>query len=226
MKVAWDTIRYAFLIVVLISTGSCALQGNLLTYRFSTGLLPGANASLSEAVNDSTSEAEDALRLALSTVTMKKLTPLPPEQIDTETLWLARCIYSETKKPEEQELVAWVVRNRVDTGYRGTRTYQGAVLDPYQFSAFNPDNPRRHHYLGLDRGTKAPGWQRALRIAYEVRHLPPQARPFSIKTRHFFSERSMPAQRHPNWAQRHKKVAPQNGYRIDERRFRFYKDIS
>lgn len=225
MKTAWDTIRYASLFVVLISTGSCAVQNSLL---FTYGLLPNTIVSGAEAEKDSIPEAKNSSveGLALSTVTMEKLKPLPPEEIDTETLWLARCIYSETKKPEEQELVAWVVRNRVDTGYRGTRTYQEAVLDPYQFSAFNPDNPKRHHYLSLDRSSNAPGWQHALRIAYEVRHLPPQARPFSIKTRHFFSERSMPAQRHPNWAQRHKKVAPENGYRIDERRFRFYKDIS
>ena len=49
----------------------------------------------------------------------RKLTPLPPEMIDNETLWLARAIFSETKRPEEQILVAWVIRNRVETGYRG-----------------------------------------------------------------------------------------------------------
>lgn len=48
---------------------------------------------------------------------------------EDEILWLARTIFSETKRPHEQELVAWVVRNRVETGYRGNATYEAAVLD-------------------------------------------------------------------------------------------------
>ncbi len=61
-----------------------------------------------------------------------------PADLEEPTLWLARAIYSETKLPHEQELVAWVVRNRVETAYRGRRTYRAVVLDPYQFSAFQP----------------------------------------------------------------------------------------
>ena len=52
---------------------------------------------------------------------------LPLEKIDSETLWLARAIFSETKRVDEQILVAWVIRNRVDTGFRGKRLLR-AVL--------------------------------------------------------------------------------------------------
>ena len=65
-----------------------------------------------------------------ATLDIDRLSAPAPEVIDTETLWLARCIYSETKRPAEQELVAWVLRNRVETGYRGQTTYESTVLDP------------------------------------------------------------------------------------------------
>ncbi|WP_240332831.1 hypothetical protein [Salinibacter ruber] len=51
----------------------------------------------------------------------------PPLNLEGPTLWLARAIYSETKLPHEQELVAWVVRNRVETAYRGRRTYRAVA---------------------------------------------------------------------------------------------------
>ena len=41
--------------------------------------------------------------------------PLSPAFITPEILWLARAMYSETKRPHEQELVAWVVRNRLES---------------------------------------------------------------------------------------------------------------
>ena len=156
----------------------------------------------------------------------ERLTPLPPEQIDSETLWLARCIFSETKQPEEQELVAWVVRNRVETGYRGNRTYEEAVLDAYQFSAFNPGEAVRAFYTGLGPHSRWPGWQQAIAIAKEVRQAEALHRPFPVETRHFYSERSMRGRRHPGWAKGHVPIAPNRRTEIDERRFRFYSDVS
>src|SRR5690554_7258256 len=94
-----------------------------------------------------------------------------------EILWLARCIYSESNRPEEQRLVAWVVRNRVETRYRGD-TYREVVLEPRQFSAFNRPTPRRDLILSLTPRSTVPGWQQALRIALEVFQAPPSARPF------------------------------------------------
>ncbi len=154
-----------------------------------------------------------------------RLPPIPPEAIDNETLWLARVIYSETKRPEEMELVAWVVRNRVETRYRGKTTYREVVLDPFQFSAFIPYNPRRHYYMRLTPYSKAPGWQQALSIAYYVRFADSTHRPFSIRTRHFFSEQSMTGRLMPIWAEGVHPIRPTR-YQIDERRFRFYEDIS
>ena len=157
----------------------------------------------------------------------QKLPPLSPEKLDEETLWLARCIYSETKRPEEMELVAWVVRNRVETRYRGESTYKDVVLDPYQFSAFNPGSRKRKHYSSLTPNVKLPGWQHALNIAYHVRYAEPGLRPFPTKTRHFYSERSMPRYNaHPGWSRGLEPVTPRRPVELDARRFRFFEGVS
>jgi hypothetical protein len=145
------------------------------------------------------------------------------EAIREDVLWLARCIYSETKRADEQELVAWVVRNRVETSYRGSRSYRDAVLDPWQFSAFNRNNPKRTFYASLHEGSRARGWQTALQIAYDVVSAPAYERPFPTKTRHFYSERSMVGQSKPNWAVGKRPVSLDR--EIDPRRFRFYSEI-
>lgn len=156
----------------------------------------------------------------------RKLTPLPPEMIDNETLWLARAIFSETKRPEEQILVAWVIRNRVETGFRGKRTYEDVVLDPYQFSAFLSGNEGRPFYFSLDTSSDVRGWQRTLHIAYGIRHVNTAYRPFPETTRHFFSERSMAYQELPDWVEGHVPVEIGSVTEIDQRRFRFYQGIS
>ncbi len=151
----------------------------------------------------------------------------PPPDLDGPTLWLARAIYSETKLPHEQELVAWVVRNRVETAYRGNRTYRETVLDPYQFSAFNPGASKRALYMRLQPEVPLPRWRQALWVARYVRHAAPAYRPFSIETRHFYSERSMRGRAVPYWADGSRFVAPdRNRYVVDERRFRFFKQAS
>ena len=159
---------------------------------------------------------------------LKRLKPLPPQMlrsIDSETLWLARVIYSETKQPDEQELIAWVVRNRVETRYRGKRTYRDTALDRLQFSAFNPGSPKRDYYSRLTPFSKAPGWQRALRIAHEVRKMPLSLRPFSRTPRHFYSERSMVGAKHPVWAKGRRAVTPRRNFALDAHRFRFFENI-
>jgi hypothetical protein len=151
----------------------------------------------------------------------------PPTNVDAETLWLARAIYSETKRPHEQELVAWVIRNRVETGYRGSTTYREAVLDPYQFSGFNPGSSKRSLLTSLEPDTPLPRWQQALWVARYVRHADPVYRPFSVETRHFYSERSMDGRRAPYWAEGSRFVSPDaQQYTVDEERFRFLKQIS
>lgn len=151
-----------------------------------------------------------------------------PIEIDEATLWLARAIYSETKLPHEQELVAWVVRNRVETNFRGKSSYKEVVLDPYQFSAFNPDAPKRSFLLNLTPDTQLSEWQQALWIAHYVRQADSAYRPFSRETRHFFSERSMKNHSFPYWAETNPShsVSPDQNLTVEERRFRFYKEIS
>ena len=151
---------------------------------------------------------------------------VPSSEIDSETLWLARCIYSETNRPEEQELIAWVVRNRVEAGYRGKTSYREVVLDPFQFSAFNADSPKSDLYRSLSMHDTYNGWERALTIAYYVRHARPHYRPFSTETLHFYSEQSMVGRIMPNWARGMTPVETPDRYRLDERRFRFYEGIS
>ena len=152
---------------------------------------------------------------------------LPPVDIEEPTLWLARAIYSETKLPHEQELVAWVIRNRVETHYRGKSTYREVVLDPYQFSAFNPGSSKRSFLTQLRPETDHPRWQQALWVAHYVRHAAPVYRPFSIQTRHFYSERSMENEAAPYWAESSQLEPPnQRRYTVEKRRFRFYKQTS
>ena len=152
----------------------------------------------------------------------------PPFSLDAVTddvLWLARCIYSETKKAHEQELVAWVIRNRVETEYRGQDTYEGVVLDPYQFSAFNPGNPKRRLYTSLSPLSDSPSFRQALEVAHRVYYARPSERPFSRKTRHFYSERSMVGGGAPNWSEGQRPVRPA-GFTVDPRRFRFYSGVA
>ncbi len=151
--------------------------------------------------------------------------PFMQDNVSEDVLWLARCAYSETKRPAEQELVAWVIRNRVETGYRGNRTYEGAVLDPYQFSAFNPGSAKRRLYTTLDGNSDAAGWQRALEVAHEVYYSPETERPFDETTRHFYSERSMVGGKTPAWAVGKRPVQPVR-FKPDPRRFRFYSSIA
>ena len=151
--------------------------------------------------------------------------PFSRDTVSDDVLWTARCIYSETKRPEEQELVAWVIRNRVETGYRGKSTYEGVVLDRYQFSAFNPGSSKRRLYTSLTPDSDAAGWQKALEIAHEVVHAPAELRPFDERTRHFYSERSMRGGRTPAWARGKTPVRPAR-YRVDPRRFRFFSRIA
>lgn len=151
--------------------------------------------------------------------------PFSLDSVSDDVLWLARCIYSETKRTDEQELVAWVIRNRVETEYRGQDTYEGVVLDPYQFSAFNPGNPKRRLYSTLTPNSDSPSFHSALEVAHNVYHARPSTRPFSRKTRHFYSERSMVGGRAPNWSEGQAPVRP-TGVRVDPRRFRFYSGVA
>ena len=156
----------------------------------------------------------------------ERLSPLPPDVLDSETIWLARCIFSETKRPEEMELIAWVVRNRVETEYRGKNSYESVVLDQYQFSAFNPTSRKKNYYAGLNPYETNQDWQTALTIAYGVVRADSSHRPFSIRTRHFYSERSLKTDLSPEWARGLVPVQPTRAFNLDFFRFRFFEGVS
>jgi hypothetical protein len=182
--------------------------------------LPDAATRLGELPQHPLSPFEAAL------LNPRSFRPLSPSLIDSETVWLARAVFSETKRPEEQILVAWVIRNRVETTFRGKNTYRDVVLDPYQFSAFMTNSADREYYLSLDATSKDPGWQRTLYIAYNIRHLNGDYRPFSERTRHFYSERSMKDNDRPTWVEGRIPLDIAPILDIDQTRFRFYEGIS
>jgi hypothetical protein len=210
------------LLVVFI--GLVSINESLFGKSAASAFIPTGEISLEI---ESATLAEEATKHLIQDVidNPRRVTPLPPEIIDAETLWLARVIYSETKRPEEMELVAWVVRNRVETQYRGKSSYRSTVLDPFQFSAFNPGDRKRAHYSSLTPTSSARGFDNALRIAYSVRHADEAYRPFSTKTRHFYSEQSMVGQRHPNWASTGRLVRPDRPFAVEARRFRFFENV-
>lgn len=221
----------ALFALLLLFTGTLTLHENLLGKTLSGALLAGSSRDDATTPVDSLARVHaDSLRVVSGLMKQirenpSRLNPLPPDRIDSETLWLARCIYSETKRPEEMELVAWVVRNRVETAYRGQQSYRDAVLDPFQFSAFNPQSRSRQVYSNLTPESRSRNWQKALAIAYGVRGAPDSLRPFSLKTRHFYSEQSMIGRNHPDWARGMKPVEPERAFSLDQRRFRFYEGV-
>lgn len=147
---------------------------------------------------------------------LRRLAPLAADEV----LWLARCLYTESDRAEEQRYVAWVVRNRVETAYRG-RTYREVVLETKQFSAFNAPSPRRDSVLAWGPGTPRPSWQQALRVALRVYEAPASERPFPVTVRHFYSPVSMPGGATPPWAVG--RTPLDNGpLGVDPHRFRFY----
>ena len=152
----------------------------------------------------------------------ERLHRLSPLHVD-EVLWLARCIYSESDRKHEQEVIAWVVRNRVETEYRGSN-YREVVLEPLQFSTFNKPSPRRAYILSLNQSSTSAAWLQALSIALDVYEADPIERPIPSETRHFYSPVSMVGNRTPAWA---KKSTPLDvaDLDIDPNRFLFYEDI-
>jgi len=152
--------------------------------------------------------------------------PVHPGNIDQETLWLARAMFSESKRHDEQELVGWIVRNRLQTEFRGCDSYQACILDPFQFSAFLPGQPKLNYYTKLTGISQVPGWQKTLSLAFYIRHADDRLRPFGISVRHFYSEQSMlDPELPPDWVGDRDPIYPWRNIQLDERRFRFYADV-
>jgi len=116
-----------------------------------------------------------------------------------DILWLARILYSESKVREEQIMVAWVVRNRVDTLYRGASSYKEVALSPNQFSGLWPSDAQ--YKLNMSRSYKTGGdkaWDQALAIAQAIYFADDSIRPISETVRHFYSP--LAVVRDPNWS--------------------------
>ena len=142
----------------------------------------------------------------------------------TEILWLARALYTESDIPKEQYYIAWVIRNRVDTSFRGKSTYQDVILDPFQFSAFNSAH-RRYYYSKMSENNpprRIENWKSALEIAEKVYYAREYERPIPIKARHFYAQISMKNKTHPLWADR-KKILDLPG--INPYRLRILKNV-
>ncbi|MCR4274718.1 MAG: cell wall hydrolase [Candidatus Campbellbacteria bacterium] len=122
----------------------------------------------------------------------------PVVDVQDEILWFARAIYSETKVPAEQTLVAWVIRNRVESG-KFRDTYKGVVLQPGQFSGFSSVDAQYGINSSLTLEDENPSWKSAVAIAEAVYVANPILRPLSADVLHFYSPISVVNT--PKWAQ-------------------------
>lgn len=142
--------------------------------------------------------------------------------LSRDVLWLSRVTYSETRKPLEMYYISHVVKNRVETCYNGKCSYKEVALDPYEFSAFNPNRPLRTYYKNVDRySTGDPGgWAAAKQVAFKtyMRNYDP-----TNGGTHFFAQISMKNHRFPDWAHYGERVTLANN--VDKNRLRVYKNV-
>lgn len=143
-------------------------------------------------------------------------------QTEEEILWLARAVYSETKIREEQTLVAWVIRNRVEAGYRGN-TYQEVVLAPDQFSGLQPYDRQYRINISLEPDLANPAWQSALAVARAVYFAPDTLRPIPETVFHFYSPISV--RQEPDWIVGSEPVHLVMDTNRNHTRFAFYEGI-
>lgn len=114
-----------------------------------------------------------------------------------EILWLARALYSETKREYEQEYVAWVIRNRV-TAERYPDTYKAVVLQQNQFSGLNPKDEQYGINISRTFAHTGRGWDSAVEIATAVYYASEEENILPQTVYHFYSPRAVKAE--PKWA--------------------------
>lgn len=142
---------------------------------------------------------------------------------DNEVLWFARAIYSETKVASEQALVAWVIRNRVESD-KYPDTYKEVVLQSGQFSGFSPRDRQYHTNMTMTFEDSSPSWDTAVAIAQAVYTAPSALRPLSEDVMHFYSPISVAAT--PSWAAGREADHVVRDVKTDGVRFAFYSDIN
>ncbi|MEK7120918.1 MAG: cell wall hydrolase [Patescibacteria group bacterium] len=141
---------------------------------------------------------------------------------EEEILWLARIVYSETKRPEEQVLVAWVVRNRVESKYKGT-SYKDVALHDSQFSGLNSFDKNYRYNITKNYNDKEEGWQSAVSVASAVYNADETLRPLSKDVKHFYSPISV--RNKPSWAKGVEPIQVVRDPKNNVVRFAFYQDI-
>lgn len=146
-----------------------------------------------------------------------------------DILWISRVIYSETKVNYEMPYIAWIVRNRLETAYRGN-SYKEVALSSHQFSGLNPGDNQYDHNIEMEFAdtTNNDAWRNAVRVAKVVYDSPSWMRPLPKTTRHYYSPHAIKA---PDWAIGNKAVqlvrrrdAKTNSNK--EIRFAFYDNIN
>jgi|GEM_PF-3011419 spore germination cell wall hydrolase CwlJ-like protein len=142
---------------------------------------------------------------------------------DEEILWFARAIYSETKIASEQKLVAWVIRNRVESD-KYPNSYRDVVLQSGQFSGFSISDRQYHINTSMTFEDSSPSWDSAVAIAREVYTAPEALRPLSKTVMHFYSPISV--SRTPLWAQGRVAEHIVRDNKTEGIRFAFYADIN
>lgn len=141
---------------------------------------------------------------------------------EEEILWLARLVYSETKRPDEQVLVAWVVRNRVEAGYKG-KTYKEVAQHDSQFSGLNAFDRNYRHNITRNYGDSGEAWENAVSVARAVYDAPEVLRPFPKTVKHFYSPISVRVK--PTWAKGSEPVQVVKDASNNAVRFAFYDSV-
>ncbi len=121
------------------------------------------------------------------------------DQTEREILLLARAVYSETKKEKNGEMVkvACVIRNRVETEYRGT-TYEEVLFARNQFSGFSPLDKQYWVNMTMNYDDTNSAWRNALKVSEMVYKYGNLLCHYPKTVRHFYSP--MSASSAPGWA--------------------------
>ncbi|MDP3989329.1 MAG: cell wall hydrolase [bacterium] len=142
------------------------------------------------------------------------------EEDAREIVWLARILYSETKDDREMNDIAWVVRNRVETQFRGT-SYEEVATSRNQFSGLNSYDKNYEHNISRTYESGGIAWKHALAVAAEVFYATEDERPFPVTVRHFYSPVAINA---PHWAHTGNRVSEMSDVRGNVR-FAFYSGV-
>lgn len=146
----------------------------------------------------------------------------------TDAEWLGLCCRTESDRPQEWPYIAWVVRNRVESG-RFPDTYRDVIRQRLQFSWFNGTvgqsdeavweaarrgYPARHPEL-LEAATACATW---------VLATPREGAPFGPGVYYFWSPVSMvPTGALPSWARNLRRFTPMG---LDPWRFMFAEEAA